>query len=183
VRKITKKEVSNKVYDWWNDYIADINADAEYLSFEDTEYAEMSNAAFEKYQEIDSKYVDIQNDEEADQNMKSYISKVKTYIPRFALFLSFCDHIDPDIQQPHFNVELHHVERAEKIADYFLKTAKHVFVDSEERNEYSEVLQGLKYKTTAEKAIALKDRGLSNKKIAQILDKSPGRISQIIKKG
>jgi hypothetical protein len=181
VHLITDKEVDSKVFEWWENYIAEINTNSQYIDLEDTIFANMTPQGFKRYQEIDAKYVKVQNDHNEEENVRSYLSKIKTYIPRFALFLSFCDHVDPNTAQPSLDVDVHHVERAEKIADYFLNTAKHVFVDSEQRQEYGEILLTLKGKTTKEKVIALNERGLTNKIIAEILQKTPGRISQILK--
>jgi len=179
--QVTDKEVDTRVLNFWKDYISQLNAQAAYLDEEDTMYSRFTPEGFKAFQALDGKYTQMQNDIEVDHKTRGYISKIRTYTPRFCLMMSLMDHFDADTDQPHYDVELAHVQRVEKINEYFLNTAKLVFDESEELMDYDEILHKLKGKTRNEKVFELKARGLKNKEIAKIFELNPSRVSQILK--
>lgn len=179
---INKNEVSDDVLNWWKNYVSDLNAECSFIDEKDTLISTMTDLAMDELIQVDKRFVEMQNDDSIDINTRTYISKIKTYLPRFALMLSLMDHKAPEVEQSHFNVEPIHIKKAEKIMQYFLNTAKHVFSESEELKDLKQVTDNIKGKTTAEKVIELKDRGFRNVDIAKALGIGASRVSQILKK-
>jgi DNA-binding XRE family transcriptional regulator len=171
-------EIPDSVFTLWNDYCYNLNKSYQY---DDEQYylSEFTPKAKEYHIEIANSYAKMQNDESNTMTMRSYISKLRVYIPRFALFFSFIDHTDPHVAQPSLNIEVHHLERAKKVCDYFLATAEEVFVENVEKSEAKTV--DPKKGTNQERIAAMLDKNIAQKVIAETIGVSKAYVSRIKK--
>lgn len=171
-------EVPDSVFNLWNDYCYNLNKSYQY---DEEQYylSEFTPKAKEYHIEIANSYAKMQNDESNTMTMRSYISKLRVYIPRFALFFSFIDHTDPHVGQPSLDIEVHHLERAKKVCDYFLATAEEVFVENVEKSEAKTV--DPKKGTNQERIAAMLEKNIAQKVIAETIGVSKAYVSKIKK--
>jgi hypothetical protein len=78
-------------------------------------------------------------------------------------------------------IEKEHVEKAEKLIQYFANTAKGVFVENALTNEKNEVFDKMKGKTSTEKIISLSEKGFKNTEIAKMVGKSKQFVGKVLK--
>ena len=178
--KLSKTEMDRNILHWWYDYCVTLHTT---FKFDDQVpyVVEFSESAFELLQKNDAKFVDISNDEESSEKMRSYISKIRTYIPRFALFFCIIDHFDPIVEQEHLRIEYTHVNRANKIAQYFYNTGMSIF----EENQITQELKNIDKQhgmSSQERIEVLYKKGISQKDISAHIKKSRQYVSKVIKK-
>jgi hypothetical protein len=163
----------------WADILKRMNQHFIYFKPEDTQMVVMTPEAFSKYQLIDSKYVAIQNSEEESQEIKNYLSKMKTYIPRFALLLSIIESIFDDT---YVTVEEKHIDNAVRIAEYFISTARSVFEANSMSQDINSVAITLRGVTRDEKVLLLSQKGFKPGELAKYFSISRTHIHRILKK-
>ena len=170
-------DISPKDLELYNEFFKEVNKELKYIDDEDTEYFNLSAECLKLFQDYDAKLVEIQNGENVNNDIKNYASKMKSYYPRFALLTAAIDWVFDDQE---LVITKDNMERAEKICNYFLETAKNVFGDIEEQNEVSEVVNSLNGKTKKEKIIHLAEKGFKGSVIAKKLGTYPSYVSKVI---
>lgn len=174
---ISRQDINPDWKKWWTDMIKMINADLFYSTSDDTETIEMSEDATDLFIEIDKEFCAIQRSDTETNSMKNYVSKMKTYLPRFALLMWL---FDIKFVQYHEQVERDHMERARRICHYFIASAREVFTESDLRKEIEDVSAKLNGKTKKEKVIALHEKGYRNMTISKLLSYAPANVSRDI---
>ena len=137
----------------------------------------MDGETFKIYQEIDSEYCNIQNSESESQDIKNYLSKMKTYVPRFALLFSIIDAIGND---GYIEILPIHMTKAKKVSNYFIRTARNVFNANNEVLDIKEVESSLKGLKRADKIISLLEKGFKKSEVAKYYGVSRQTIYKII---
>jgi len=175
VYELTNQEIDNFHEDLWNELIKKCNRYFDYIDSQDTEILDMDAETFSIYQEIDRKYVSMQNSEDYTQEIKNYLSKMKTYVPRFALLLaimeSVCDETLPEVKKIH-------MINAGRIADYFINTAKSTLSFNEHQSEINELVSTMKSLTRDEKIIKLHQKGIKISEIARFFSLTRQSVSK-----
>lgn len=164
VYKLTTDEIDPFHGNIWDDLIQNCNRHFNYIDAEDTEVLTMDADTFAIYQQIDASYVAMQNSEDYSQEIKNYLSKMKTYVPRFALLLAIMESVcDGD----YIEVKPHHMENAGKIASYFIKTATSTFSFNESQSEIQGLVTTMKSLTRDEKIMKLYKKGIKINELAR----------------
>jgi len=176
---LSRKEISQDWIDWWYKSIENNNGFFNYGNSDDCKIVSMTPDALELFYQIDSDLIALQKVDNITANMRGYINKMKTYLPRFALLMALFDLI---LDGTIINVTLDHMERANKIIQYFTESAKSIFNESEATMEIAQVNSSMNGKTKKEKIIALHNKGFKNVQIAKELNVAPSNVSAILKK-
>ena len=175
---LSRKEIDESWIEWWNKSMVNVNAFFNYGNSDDTKTLKLSIDALELFYQIDERLINIQKKDNITANMKGYINKMKTYLPRFALlmglfdlvFIGYCNDITID-----------HMKKAELLINYFMESAKVIFNESEATMEIAQVAHGLNGKTKKEKVISLHQKGFKNSQIAKELNIAASNVSAYIK--
>ncbi len=179
VYPINEHEIDPDFASNWEYLITEINRHYQYTSPESTTVIKLDAETFKLYQEIDAEYVAIQNAEDFPQEIKNYLSKMKTYVPRFALLLGIMDAFEsetpPDVSQKNMT-------DAKKIADYFVKTAQNVYNVNGTFTEIREIEQTMRGSTKKEKIIKLYDKGFKQIDLAKYFGISKQAVHKILTK-
>lgn len=180
VYPMSKKDIDPNVLQRWNDNIKSILAHPEmwYTDERDTKILDMDDTCKDMYFTFDEWLTDIQNDENETSQIRGYISKLKSYYPRFILILTLMDMFADGVEA---EVTPEVMERAERVTKYFLSTARAVFAESEENRENKSVLAGLNGKTKVEKIQILHKRGFKNAEIASLLKTYASYVSKVLR--
>lgn len=180
VYPISERDINPEILEKWNANISSLlsHPDMWYADERDTKIIDIPEALKPQYFAFDEWLTSIQNDESETTQIRGYISKLKSYHPRFILILTlmdmFADGLEAEITNEIMN-------RAERITKYFLSTARAVFAESEENRENKAVLAGLNGKTKVEKIQILNKRGFKNAEIAKMLNTYPSYVSKVLK--
>lgn len=180
VYELTSDEIDPFHADLWDELIQRCNRHFTYLDSESTELLEMDADTFSTYQEIDRQYVSMQNSDDYSQEIKNYLSKMKTYVPRFALLLaimeSVCEETYPEVKQ-------HHMVNAGRVANYFIKTAASTFSFNEAQSEIEGLVSTMKSLTRDEKIVRLYQKGIKVSEIARYFSLTRQAISKKVNSG
>lgn len=178
---LSKEEINSQYADLWSDFLKKVRNQCNYLDYQDMSQVVFTQDAFDAYLSIDSRYVEIQKEEEEseDQAIGQYLSKMKTYIPRFALLMCLFDHFS---NKAPLHIKPHHVELADKIGEYFIESARVTFNDTTIRSEIRRILQTLKGKTRNMQIKCLHDIGISQKNIGKYFRISRQTVHRCLKK-
>lgn len=175
VYPISDHEIDDYYFDTWRKLISAVDYHFKYIDENDTETLLMEPDVFEIYKKIDKNFVDIQNSDEYSQEIKNYLSKMKTYVPRFALLLaimeSICDGVCIEISKTH-------MMNAEKIAKYFIKTAQDAFSLQNAQKDIKEVESSLKGFKKADKIQELIYRGFKKSELSKYFNVSKQYLSK-----
>jgi hypothetical protein len=174
---ITDKEISQQDFDDYTSIIKAMQDVFVYNEQEDTEVIELSAEAFKIYQEIDAEYVEVQNSDVETKSIKNYLSKMKTYIPRFALAIAILEHVSWGVP---IDVTPETMKKAKLMADYFVNTARYIFQDVDRMSELKSVDSALKGKTKKERIIELYQKGAKQIDIAKLLNTYKSHVSKVI---
>lgn len=180
VYNLTADEISDEHAQKWEDFIRLLHTSFRYIDHDSTQYVPLDKDAFKDYQRIDSEFVRLQNNENTSQEIKNYLSKMKTYVPRFALLISIMDCVTTN--KP-IVVKYKHMVKAGLLADYFIETATQTFSFNKEQSEIKDIVQTMKSFSTDEKIIKLHLKGFKQSELARFFNKSQGSISKLLKKG
>lgn len=175
VYPLNSNELDDKYFNTWMDLCRAMDLNFEYNEIEGTDTITMNEETFKIYQEIDAEYCKIQNNENESQAIKNYLSKMKTYVPRFALILAIIDAVGND---GYIEVEPIHMIKAQKVANYFINTAKNVFLISDGQIDIQSVESSLKGLKKADKIVKLLEQGFSKKDICRYYGVSRQYISK-----
>lgn len=163
---------------WWGDAIKNISNSYTYEGPDSTAIIHMTTEAMEFFYDCDLELIEMQRSENITANMKGYLNKIKTYLPRFALLMYIFDRSFGDLTS---QVNHSHMERAWQICQYFIKSAMNLFNEVETTMEINEVAQALNGKTKKEKIAHLHAKGFKNNQISKVLTTSPVFVSRILK--
>lgn len=176
---INEKEISREMEMFWEKRVEEI-----YEVFEDNfgqpdQYLTINftKAGFDAFREYDLALVNLQNDPDTDNRMIAYYSKMRTYLPRFSLILCI-------MEMTEYNTPLEvsevHVYKANKLVEYFSKTAESIFVQNTKSKDINTMLATMKSKSRKEKIEALltyKEYKLTD--IAKAMNVSKQYVSKI----
>jgi len=163
---------------WWESQIKAFNQSIYYTDSEDTEILSMTTEAMQMFIQIDNDFCTIQRSDQETAALKNYISKMKTYLPRFALLMCL---FDMHFEQGFLTVTSDHMERAKRICDYFIHIARYVFDDSDKRQEIDSIVISMKSSTKKEKVIALAQKGFTSPEICRALNMARSNVHPILK--
>lgn len=179
VYNLTTDEIDPYYADAWEELITKVNQHFDYLDTEDTEVLRMDIDTFAEYQKIDARYVTMQNSEDYSQEVKNYLSKMKTYVPRFALLLAIIESV---CDGNYIEIQKKHMINAGRIADYFIKTAAESYSFNEAQTEIREMVQTMKALTTVEKIEKLAAKGIKQSEIARYFSLTKQYVSRVLRK-
>lgn len=130
---------------------------------------------------IFNKISDMQNSDDENEFVKSMLSKQKSYIPRFALFLNSLYSYDD--QRPINWIKKDAIIGAEKLSDYFISMAKKIKFDSLESQDLRALVKDLSNLDLSEKVKAIfKAMPEANKtEVAELLNCSRKTIYKHLK--
>lgn len=178
VYNISKTEIDPEYAAAWDRLVTDLSNDHQYINGDDCEVLVLDDAGFEAYSKIDAKYVQMQNSDEYSQEIKNYLSKMKTYVPRFALLLAIMEAANfHDL----IKVDARHMESAGVLADYFIKTAQDTFTFNHVQNEIREMVGTMRSNSRNEKIIKLYRKGIKSNEIARFFGLTRRQVSRILK--
>lgn len=175
---MSANDIDSEWMEWWNSAIRHTNVLFEYIDSDDTVILGMQPGALEKMIEIDTATCSLQQSDDITEAFKNYLSKSKTYLPRFALLLALMDSIFDDKQ---LYVDASHVERADKIMKYYLSSAMTIFNTSSKLGEINDIMETLRGKGKAEQIMILHGKGFKNIEIATRLVVSKSYVTNTIK--
>ena len=173
---INRNDISKERMDYWVHLVDVFQSNCKYDN--ESSIIDMSKQAFDVFCEKDMEIVSLQKSDDEVGAMKNYLSKMKTYLPRFALLMCLIDRIFYEDTQPIVSGE--QMKRACRIIDYFIKSARYIFTETERTNEVKEVAQKYQGKTKKEKILSMHKDGLPQKEIAKILKTHASYVSKII---
>jgi len=162
----------------WDLFIHRLHNSTRYIDSEDTQIIHLTGDAFKEYQRIDQVFVMHQSNEETPMNIKNYLSKMKTYVPRFALLIGVMDSLD---KQSPISVSYKHMVLAGILADYFIETARQTFSFNLVQIEIKELVGTMKALTQSEKIQKLHQKGISVTELARYFSVSKQYVSKLTK--
>jgi hypothetical protein len=177
---INKENMPSEWFDWWNEVCKIMDDLCDYKHEQDEIIFEFTDDAFERFIEIDEWFCALQLSPETSMANKSYLSKMKTYMPRFALLVSLMDGFI-DGKDPNKVVTREQLERAFEIIQYFMKTGAKVFSDVSISKEMGNVAKGMNGKSNSEMIIELKSKGFTNSAIAKKVGVSRQYVGNVVK--
>lgn len=154
--KYNEQDLGDDLIDWYETTITSMNDVINSLIKKDDDneiipfIVDMSDECRAEWIRIFDSYSDLQNSENEPEMFKSMISKIKIYIPRFALILFFldCFFYKKDIKLTKISVE--NILNADRLAKYFISQFKKIKVDSLASREVNEVKAGKSKKNSFE---------------------------------
>jgi hypothetical protein len=172
-------DIQKEWIDWYSSTIKHIEPMFTYS--DRAQIIEMDIEALKLMIEFDTKVCKIQESEDETSGMRNYLNKIKTYLPRFALLVCI---IDTCFDGGSYQVTLNHMQKATKIADYFISSARFIFQESERVSEISTVKQSLKQKglSKTEQIIEMYKKGYKQIDIAKTLSTPASYVSKILSK-
>lgn len=173
---LPEQEISEKYESEWQRMVQGLSENLQYIDAEDTRLITINKDAFGLYQNIDQQFVRLQQSEEENQDIKNYLSKMKTYVPRFALLLAV---IDSGFSGEMIDVTDDHFFRADQLSSYFIQTARDVFSANQTRVDIRSVEQSFKGRTRADKIRELLREGFKQQEIADYFGISKQAVSRI----
>jgi hypothetical protein len=177
-KPLTKYSMDKRYMEWWDEKVKQIDASLSYIDAKDIKIVQTSEWALDYFLEIEMKDTMIQNNDDTLPALQKYYAKLRTYVKRFALLICAIEMFDYGTE---LVIEKEHVEKAEKLIQYFANTAKGVFVENALTNEKNEVFDKMKGKTSTEKIISLSEKGFKNTEIAKMVGKSKQFIGKVLK--
>lgn len=180
VHEMNDEDISFEVMNYWEEFINILHMACNYAQESDTILVIPSFEAKKEFFKIDKFYTGMQNSDDTEDYNKQYISKLKTYIPRFALMLAV---MDAFVKTKAVKVEKVHMENAFRLSEYFRRTATVFFAEMFKQQEIENVHSVIKRGATVQDQILkLYEAGISQADIAKKIGKSQGRVSQLLAK-
>lgn len=176
---INENDISREMEFFWQKRVNDIYELFEATFYDETQYltTNFTKAGFQAFREYDLELVNLQNDQDTDSRMVAYYSKMRTYLPRFSLILCV-------MEATEYNTPLEvtevHVYKANKLVEYFSKTAESIFVQNTKAKDITSLIQSMRSKSRKEKIEALlhhKEFKLSD--IAKAMNVSKQYVSKL----
>jgi len=132
IHSINDNELNKEYANWYYTYIE--NCFSLFREMDSNIILTLPKDCLDEFIKYDSEYlIKIQNDENTNEVVRALISKLKTYIPRFALCLFVIDFsLNNSVE---LNIE--HMKRAIRICDYFIKTSSYIVNNQSKNTEMS----------------------------------------------
>jgi len=166
--------------EWWGSVVnAVYENDIFYVDKHDTKVISLDKSGLEAMIKYDSELCKMQSSDDMEYYMKNYLSKMKTYLPRFALVMSIFDSIMHGVE---LVVLPDHFDKAWKIVQYFIDSARFVFNDVNKAEDIESTTVKLNGKTKADKIVSLYKMGYKQADIAKKLRVSPAYVSKKLTK-
>lgn len=178
-KPLTADEIHPDYPAWWESKVKSFQSISRYVDEEDVTMAEFTEGGFYTLLKIEEEYTKVQNDENTLPMLRSYYSKLRTYLKRFALLLCVIDHVEHGTS---LEVDETHVENSSILVDYFAKSAELIFNENANNQERREIFATLKGQTAVEKILALNKKGVNNAEIAKMVGKSKQYVGKIVNK-
>jgi hypothetical protein len=178
IHVLSLDDVDDSITEYYNNVINEFNTYFNYYKSGDEYILTMTHEQMQIYRHYDQLIVDMQKSDEETYQLASYLSKARTYFPRFVLLCAVLNMIEGNELQINDNC----IHNAWKITDYFTRSARDLFSETVTKNEIMEIKSTLKGKTTPEKIRELIRKGLNNTQIAHELGISKQYIGRIIGK-
>jgi len=179
VYPLNNEEIDLDLANYWTKIVQKMNRDWIYFDRETTEIIQMTPQAFAVYQQIDQDYVNMQMSDEIGQEQKNYLSKMKTYVPRFALLLAIIESV---FENNYIIVNETHMINAGRIGQYFIKTAKTVFESNVEQMDIKSIDLTLKGQKRDDRIRAIYEKGFGAQELAKFFSLSKTHIYRILKR-
>lgn len=170
-------EINSGWFDWWNSILENADNYAYYNSGIDSQLLTIEPDAFKRLMMYDKDVCAIQNDPATDNATRSYLAKIKTYLPRFALLMWTLD-VMIDSKPYVTTVNLDQMQRAITLAEYFKKIGLRVLTDVEITRDIEQATHG---KSAAEKIAELWHKGFKKSEIIKATGKSKTYVYNVIK--
>lgn len=138
----------------------------------------LSPNARDEFIKIDNYLCDIQDSKDTDSFTSQYAEKLKTYLPRFCLFIEIINSIEKDVTYSIISDES--VKKAFLLIKYFLNSARFLFHEQGENAEAKEITKSITGKSIEEKILILAEKGISKRKIAEQVGKSHTYIYSVL---
>lgn len=172
-------DISPEWFQWWEDTCKYIHRQCPYQDETSTIVLPMPDETLQEMIRADLRFVQMQISDEETFEIKNYLSKMKTYLPRFALLLGLMDFFMNDY--PELTITPCHMRNAERICHYFIQSARNVFSDADKSEEITTIKKTLTAMTKAEKVLMLHQKGYKQKDIAKELKTSKSYVSRVLK--
>ncbi|MFA5768590.1 MAG: DUF3987 domain-containing protein [Bacteroidales bacterium] len=166
-------------FDFWDTFIMQLNDQVNYMDAGDTVLIELEQGGLSRMIEIDRGFINIQLSNDEHPLMKSYVSKMKTYLPRFALVMGI---IDAKFSDGVVRVGVDQVDKAGELCDYFMAAMRSVFRDVDSVDEISRVVSTMQASSKIEKIMKLHTKGYKQKDIAKVLKSPRSYVSRVVSK-
>lgn len=172
-------DIQKEWIDWYNDTIYQL--EPMFMYSDSPNIIEMDTNALKLMIEFDTKVCKLQESEDETSGMRNYLNKIKTYLPRFALLMCI---IDSCFEGGEYIVKLNHMEKATRISDYFISSARFIFQESERVSDITNVKQSLKQKglSKTEQIIEMYKKGYKQIDIAKTLSTPASYVSKTLSK-
>jgi len=167
--------------DWfayWKHYVDRMNDICSYIDTDSSVTLEMPAETLQEMIRADLDFVTMQNSDEETYEIKNYLSKMKTYLPRFALLLCLIEVVVNNLDS--ILVTPKHMCDAKKLCFYFIASARNVFNEADKSEEITTVKKTMANMSKAEKIIALHQKGYKQKDISKQLKTSKSYVSRTI---
>ena len=178
IHPINKNTIDPAWMKWWDERLNTANRFFEYLDRQDTTILELPPQCMDMLIEIDMRYCNAQRSDDTNEPMKNYISKAKTYLPRFILLMALIDTVI-DGTTPAITPD--HVRKADKIMQYFISSASEIFSSADRSVEMSDVIGSKKGMTKTETIAMLHQKGYKGSDIAMKVGVSRAFVSRTLK--
>lgn len=178
-----KKPLSRKKlnYELINNYHTKMRAYHEEVKLKEVEIFKFNNEAEEMYFQTDEYLTKLQNGQESTGTIVDYVGKLKTYLPRFALILQIADYVFGGEAGNYYNeITTKHMEGAQKLVEYFYKTACKTFDENDKIREIQRVAYSGKGETKKETIMRLFDKGYKQTEISKLMEVSKQYVSKVI---
>jgi hypothetical protein len=149
-----------------------------YNNESDSIVLDIPSSCMELYFKFDMELTEIQNNLSETLQIRGYVSKLKSYYPRFILLITLMDTFADGVE---LEINADVMIRAERLTKYFLSTARAVFSETEDNREMKAVIHAMNGKTKTEKIIALLRKGYKQTEIAKGLKTTQPFVSKVAK--
>lgn len=149
-----------------------------YVNIQDEILLEADDDVFDLIIEADKRIIELQKSGNETTKFVGYLSKMRTYLPRFILIICV---IDDTFNETELVIRGEHIRKAEQLINYYIKSARKLFSDINKEIEIKDTINSMNGKSNAEKIIELKYKSFSNVSISQALGVSPQYVGKIIK--
>jgi hypothetical protein len=179
IKPLSLKDMADDSISWWAGFIRDTNN--LFSNHKEPYIITLTEDATNKYLYYDKQLIKIEMGDGIEEGVKGYVSKLKTYMPRFCLTLCLIDAITDGTD---LVVNEDHVDRAYKIAVYFLSTARKIFSEGIDKNEVNSFVRGLEKMSKQDRIseIATRFPDMGNSEIARVIGCSRQYVISVLKK-
>jgi hypothetical protein len=179
VLPISDEDLDHSFITWWTDYIKFVNRVFVNFSKDEPLIVKMTAEGWEAFKETDAQFVKMVTSEDIDEGVKNSLSKVRTYLPRFALLFAIVEHFATGVE---LEVTPKEIRQAKRLLDYFFSTNRQIFSSQVLNDEVSQWISKNSGLTIAERILALKDRfDLKQVEIAKYLNTKASYVSRVLK--